>query len=128
MALLTAKERQNLDRRERRNLRQVRRARKPARTGKLADFDISGLRKLAAQIILDQNSEQIPGHERMSEVLDELAGDADQFIKWSWAGPAGPILELIDGPVIRGVVRAFIAPLVQDVYDHLNDAGMLDQR
>lgn len=127
MALLTRDERQGLDRPARQALRAKRRGNAKRLNKRIAEFDLGGLRKRAAALILDQVGSNIPGHERMSEVLDELADEADELLSWQWAGPAGPILELVDGPVIRAVVRAFIAPHVQEVHEHLRDAGMLEE-
>ena len=126
MALLTREERKSLGRPARRVLREKRRSARQGNKGRIAEFALDVLRRKAAALILDQVRANIPGHERMAEVLDELSDDADDILTWQWAGPAGPILELVDGPVIRAVVRAFIAPHVQQVYEHLHDAGILE--
>ena len=126
--MLTREERKTLDRAGRRELRAKRRAeRREIPHGNIAGFNLGEMRRRAAELILDFAGETLPGPAKMSEVLDELVEEADAFLTWHWAGPMAPVLELADGPIIAGIVRAFIRPHVQDVYEHLHDAGVLDR-
>ena len=123
MALLTKKERQTLDRAERRELRTVRRAERARQRGDGALINVGALRDLAVVMLLDRIDEDIPGPDRMDEVLDDLVELADLFLIWTWAGPVGPMFEAADGFVLQTIVRLLIRPHVQRLFDDLRAAG-----
>ena len=124
--LLTKKERQSLSTRERQKLRDKRRKeRKGERDGPLFDLKLPALKARANDLINDLIEDAIPGIDKMDEVLDSLAEDADRFLVWHWAGPAGMLLELADGPALKALVRLFIRPHVQRMYDELEDRGIV---
>jgi hypothetical protein len=128
MALLTKAERQSLTSDERRELRSRRRAEKasdrPLPAGVRVLFP--KLRRRAAELVLEYVRESIPGESRMDEVIDELVDEADGFLVWSWAGPAGMLLEAVDGVALRAMVKVLIKPEVQKVYEGLRDTGVLE--
>ena len=125
MALLTKKERKTLDREGRRALRQERRAAlKDAREpGDGVSINTGRLEALAVEAILDFVGAEVPGPNRLDLVLDSLADDADEVLQWHWVGPAGLLLEAVDGLAIRALVRLVLRPRVQRVYDHLKAMG-----
>jgi hypothetical protein len=128
MPLLTRDERRQLSRQERRALRKQRRAekRESGDSKPLLNIDLPKLRRRAAELILDMAGEVIPGESKMEEVLDALAEDLDELLVWSWAGPVAVPLEVLDGLIAAGVINALLRPHVQDLYDHLEDAGIID--
>ena len=127
MALLTRDERQSLTGPERKSLRKERRKARGARhEGDGVWLDLKLLRRRARDLLMDYAGERMPGRDRMDEVLDQLVEEADEFLVWTWAGPvAGALLEVGDGPALRAIIRLFVRPHVQDLYDHLHDVGLL---
>jgi len=125
MSLLTKAERQSLDRPQRVDLRRTRRAqRTEARmAGDGVEIDDETLAGLAGSLVVDMALEAMPGPEKMDAVLDELVEHADEFLVWTWCGPAGFFLELIDGPALRALVRVLIRPHVQRVYERIQAGG-----
>ena len=122
--LLTKDERRSLDGEGRRTLRKARRAERPAKN-RLVLVDLAALRRRAAALVMDYAGEAIPGPDKMDEVLDDLASEADRFIQWQWLGPVGLLLEAADGPALNALVHLALRPHVQRVYDALRDAGVV---
>lgn len=117
--LLTPDER-HLPGPERRALRRERRAELGHKTAaqwvlEALHLDTAALRRAAAEEILRLAGDALPGPDRMLEVLDTLIDRADEWLTWTWAGPVEPLLELLDGQVLRALIR----PIVQEVYDDL---------
>ncbi len=125
--LLTKEERETLGRNERRNLRDRRREQKKADRPRIG-VKLPKLRARAEDLIFDLMATTLPGRQRMNEVLDSLAEEADDLLEWSWAGPflSGP-LEAIDGLVMHIIVRTTIRPHVQRLYDELEKSGRLKE-
>ncbi len=85
------------------------------------------LEPLAEDLILELVSDTIPGKEKMGEVIEGLAQEADKFLKWNGLPPWLSLpLEAIDGVLLQAVARSTLQPLVQRVYDRLEEAGKLD--
>jgi hypothetical protein len=124
MSLLTKEERQSLNRDDRRALR--RRRSRRSKDQRRVSLNIEWLKDRAVELIKEQVSMRVPGPAKMDLVLEELADLADEYLIWNWAGVAGPILELVDGPVVRALVHLAIRPHVQAAYDELADLGMLE--
>lgn len=122
MPLLTKNERRALTRSERIALRKERRALRIERrpTGDGLEVRPKALAALAATMILDMADDEISATEKMDTVLDELVEHADEYLKWTWLGPAGFFMELADGPALKALVRALIRPHVQRAYDELS--------
>ena len=131
MSLLTKAERQAMNREQRRALRKERRAERKAERQadggwpKGLGLNLGKLRELATPLILDMAGDVVPGPEKMDEVLDELAEQADAFLVWTWAGPAAPLLELADGPALRALIGLAIRPHIQRLYDDLRALGVV---
>ena len=125
--LLTKEERTSLSKEERKALRAERRAERKAERGPFLGIDLKVLEPLAEDIILEIAADAIPGEDKMQEVLDELALQADSFLKWNglptWVSVP---LEIIDGLILQAIVRSLLEPLVQKVYDRLKEAGKLE--
>ena len=125
--LLTKEERTSLSKEERKALRAERRAERKAERGPFLGIDLKVLEPLAEDIILEIAADAIPGEDKMQEVLDELALQADSFLKWNglptWVSLP---LELIDGIVLQAIARSLLEPLIQKVYDRLKEAGKLE--
>jgi len=127
--LLTKKERESLNARERKKLRNKRRKdRKTERHGPPFKLNMAALKARAGGLIHDLAEDAIPGREKMDEVLDSLAEDADSFLVWQWAGPVGVLFEMADGPALKALVRVFIRPHVQRMYDELADRGIVPSK
>lgn len=126
MGLLTADERQTLNKEERKALRAERRAeRRESGKGFRIKINWDGLLKQAEALILDIVEDDIPGPAKMDEVLDSLASRADDFMSWDALGLVGTILEAIDGPVISAIFGALVKPQVQVLYDRMAKNGQL---
>ena len=85
MALLTKQERRNLDADERRALRAERRAERPKKGIKI-NINWDGLLEKAQGMMLDLIADDVPGPEKMDEVLQMLADEADDFLTWNNLG------------------------------------------
>jgi len=126
--LLTKEERKSLGKEERKALRAERRAKRKEERGPFLGIKLEVLEPLAEDLILDIAADAIPGEEKMQEVLDELAAQADSFLKWhglpSWLSLP---LEVVDGILLQAIARSALEPLVQKVYDRLREAGKLGE-
>jgi hypothetical protein len=89
-------------------------------------LNLLALRNKAVELIMDLAGDTIPGPEKMDEVLDELADDADDFLKWTWIGAPGLLLEMVDGPALRALIRVAIRPHVEAAYRALVEAGKVE--
>ena len=123
MALLTRDERKNLTKEEKKALRAQRRAERPKK-GLRLNINWDGLLKSAESMILDWADEIIPGPEKMDEVCDQLASEADSYLSWG-DGVFGSIMEAIDGPIISALFSLLIRPSIQKLYDRMKDDGKL---
>ena len=125
--LLTKEERKSLGKEERKALRAERRAKRKEERGPFLGIKLEVLEPLAEELILDIAADVIRGEEKMREVLDELAAQADSFLTWhglpSWLSLP---LEVVDGILLQAIARSALEPLVQKVYDRLHAAGKLE--
>ena len=84
------------------------------------------LEPVAEELILEIAGDVLPGREKMLEVIDELAEQADDFLEWKglplWVSLP---LEAIDGVIIKAVARGTLEPAVQKVYDRLKEEGKI---
>ncbi len=124
MGLLTRDERKTLTPEARRELRAKRRAERPAR-GINIKINWDALLKIAESMILDVVADQIPGEQKMTEICDQLAIEADDLLKWEGLGVIGALLEAIDGPIITALFGALVRPQVQALYARLKADGKL---
>ena len=124
--LLTKEERQTLSKDERRKLRSERRATRKKDRGPFLGIKLEVLEPLAEELILDLVADALPGEEKMTEVLEELASHADTFLKWHGLPPWLSLpLEAIDGVLLQAITRSTLEPLVQKVYARLQAEGKL---
>ncbi len=130
MGLLTREERKTLSGPEKRALRKQRRTDRQPRREPVIDW--KHLEREAKAAILDMVLDELPGDEKMDEVLDGLAEDVDEWIKWDALAGTGPIgavfavfFEWADGLAIKGLIRALVRPSVQRWYDQMKAAGDL---
>lgn len=124
--LLSADERKSLDKDERKALRAERRAKRSKDRGPFLGIKLDVLKDLASDLILDLVSDTIPGEEKLGEVIDDLADQADKFLKWN--GLPGWLkipLEAVDGTILQSVARGTLEPHVQRIYEELKAAGKL---
>ena len=112
MALLTKHERRNLDADERKALRAERRAERPKK-GINIKINWDGLLERARDLMLDIVADDIPGPDKMDEVLASLSEEADDWLKWEKLGVVGLLLEAIDGPLIAALFGALVKPQIQ---------------
>jgi hypothetical protein len=126
--LLTKEERQTLSKDERHKLRSERRAVRKKDRGPFLGIKLEVLEPLAEELILDLVADALPGEEKMTEVLEELADHADTFLKWHGLPPWLSLpLEAIDGVLLQAITRSTLEPLVQKVYDRLQAEGKLGE-
>jgi hypothetical protein len=124
--LLTKEERQTLSKDERRKLRSERRATRKKDRGPFLGIKLEVLEPLAEELILDLVADALPGEEKMTEVLEELADHADTFLKWHGLPPwLGLPLEALDGVLLQAITRSTLEPMVQKVYNRLQAEGKL---
>ncbi|MCK5640996.1 MAG: hypothetical protein KAJ19_09375 [Gammaproteobacteria bacterium] len=124
MALLTKEERETLNKEQRKALRAERRAeRRESGKGFRIKIDWAGLLTQAEALILDIIEDDIPGPQKMDEVLSSLASRADDFMKWDSLGIFGTILEAVDGPIITAIFGALVRPQIQNLYDRMHENG-----
>lgn len=124
MGLLTPEERQTLDKEQRKALRAERRAeRKASGKGFRIKINWDGLLKQAEALILDIVEDDIPGPDKMDEVLDSLAQRGDEWMTWDKLGLFGTILEAVDGPIISAIFGALVRPQIQGLYDRMEADG-----
>lgn len=124
MALLTKQERRNLDADERRALRAKRRAERPKKGIKI-NINWDGLLQKAQGMMLDLIADDIPGPEKMDEVLQMLADEADDFLTWNNLGVVGLALEAVDGPIIAAIFGGIVKPQMQKLYDEMVADGRI---
>jgi hypothetical protein len=127
MGLLTADERQTLNKEERRALRAERRAeRRESGKGFRIKINWDGLLKQAQELMIDISEDQgITGPEKMEEVLDSLVERADDWMDWDRLGLFGTILEAVDGPIIKAIFASLVKPQIQQLYDRMAKNGQL---
>jgi len=124
--LLTKEERQSLSKDERKALRVKRRAELKEERGPFLGIKLDVLEPLAEDLILELVSDTIPGKDKMGEVIEALAQEADKFLKWNGLPPWLSLpLEALDGILLQAIARSTLHPLVQRVYDRLEEAGKL---
>jgi hypothetical protein len=82
-------------------------------------LDVKAFEAKAKELILKFAKEAIPGPEKMAAVVDKIAEWADTEIKWGFLGPIGPMVEAVDGIVIKKLIEL---PL-QLVYNKLKEQG-----
>ena len=124
--LLPPDERRSLGKEERKALRAERRAQRKKDRGPFLGIKLEVLEPLAEELILDLVADALPGEEKMTEVLDELASHADTFLKWDGLPPWLSLpLEALDGVLLQAITRSTLEPLVQKVYDRLQAEGKL---
>ena len=125
--LLSKEERQTLSKEERKALRAKRRAERREERGPFLGIKLEVLEPLAEDLILEIVADAIPGEEKMGEVLEGLAQEADTFLKWHGLPPWLSLpLEAIDGLLLEAIARSTLEPLVQRVYNKLKEAGKLE--
>ncbi len=124
MALLTKQERRNLDADERRALRAERRADRPKKGIKI-NINWDGLLEKAQGMMLDLIADDVPGPEKMDEVLQMLADEADDFLTWNNLGVVGLALEAVDGPIIAAIFGGIVKPQMQKLYDEMVKDGRI---
>lgn len=124
MALLTKQERRNLDADERRALRAERRAERPKKGIKI-NINWDGLLEKAQGMMLDLIADDVPGPEKMDEVLQMLADEADDFLTWNNLGVVGLALEAVDGPIIAAIFGGIVKPQMQKLYDEMVADGRI---
>lgn len=124
MALLTKQERRNLDADQRRALRAERRAERPKKGIKI-NINWDGLLAKAQGMMLDLIADDIPGPEKMDEVLQMLADEADDFLTWNNLGVVGLALEAVDGPIIAAIFGGIVKPQMQKLYDEMVADGRI---
>jgi hypothetical protein len=124
--LLTKDERKTLNKDEKKALRAERRAERKEERGPFLGIKLDVLESLAEDLILELVSDAIPGEEKMKEVIEELAQEADKFLRWTGLPPWLSLpLEALDGVLLQAVARSTLHPLVQRVYDELEKSGKL---
>jgi len=124
MALLTKQERRNLNPEERRALRAERRAERPKKGIKI-NINWDGLLAKAQDVMLDLVADDIPGPDKMDEVLQMLADEADDFLTWNNLGVVGLALEAVDGPIIAAIFGGIVKPQMQKLYDEMVADGRI---
>lgn len=124
MALLTKQERRNLDADQRRALRAERRAERPKKGIKI-NINWDGLLAKAQDMMLDLIADDVPGPEKMDEVLQMLADEADDFLTWNNLGVVGLALEAVDGPIIAAIFGGIVKPQMQKLYDEMVADGRI---
>ena len=124
MALLTKQERRNLNPEERRALRAERRAERPKKGIKI-NINWDGLLAKAQDMMLDLVADDIPGPDKMDEVLQMLADEADDFLTWNNLGVVGLALEAVDGPIIAAIFGGIVKPQMQKLYDEMVADGRI---
>ena len=125
--LLTKEERKTLAKEERQALRAERREERKEQRGPFLGIKLDVLEALAEGLILEFVSEAMPGSEKMEEVIEEMAVQADTFLKWNGLPPWLSLpFEALDGILLQAIARSTLEPLVQRVYDRLEEAGKLD--
>ncbi len=129
MALLSPEERQTLTPDEKRALRKERRAKRREERGPFLGIKWEKLEPIAEELILEIAGDLLPGEEKMEEVIDELAEQADEFLEWRGLPVVVSIaLETIDGVFLRAIARGTMRPMVQKVYDKLKAEGKLREK
>jgi len=126
--LLTRTERETLKKAERRELRKSRRAERKSegRTWPGLEINWKGLKDVAVPIIREMVEEDATGPEKMDEVLNLLVERVDDVLVWTWAGPlVGGVLEMVDGPALKFLLREVLRPHVQALYERLKGSGRL---
>ena len=105
--LLTKEERESLSKDEKKALRKERRkARRKANAAKIKEiFKVEVFGNLAKEIIREIADDLLPRDEALDEVLDELIERIDDFLDFRPLGLVGAVLEIIDGIVIKFVVK-----------------------
>ena len=124
MALLTKQERRNLNADQRRALRAERRAERPKKGIKI-NINWDGLLEKAQGMMLDLIADDVPGPEKMDEVLQMLADEADDFLTWNNLGVVGLALEAVDGPIIAAIFGGIVKPQMQKLYDEMVADGRI---
>ena len=132
MGLLSHEERRDLTRAERKALREIRRearqlerATESKRPWPGVHIDVAALTAVAETEMQELAEDLIPGKDKMKEVLAVLAERADDFLIWDWAGPGGIVLEAVDGPILKALIKLAIWPLVDQVYRGLERRGLV---
>lgn len=125
--LLTKEERQSLLKAEKKALRAERRAERKKERGPFLGINLDVLESLAEGLILELVSDALPGEEKMGEVIEGIAVQADKFLSWNGLPPWLSLpFEALDGILLQAIARSTLEPLVQRVYDRLEEAGKLD--
>ncbi len=124
MSLLTKQERRNLNADQRRALRAERRAERPKKGIKI-NINWDGLLEKAQGMMLDLIADDVPGPEKMDEVLQMLADEADDFLTWNNLGVVGLALEAVDGPIIAAIFGGIVKPQMQKLYDEMVADGRI---
>jgi len=125
--LLTKEERKTLAKEERQALRAERREERKEERGPFLGIKLDVLETLAEGLILEVVADALPGWEKMEEVIEEMAVQADTFLKWNGLPPWLSLpFEALDGILLQAIARSTLEPLVQRVYDRLEEAGKLD--
>jgi len=127
--LLTKEERESLSKDEKKALRKERRkARRKANAAKIKEiFKVEVFGNLAKEIIREIADDLLPRDEALDEVLDELIERIDDFLDFRPLGLVGAVLEIIDGIVIKFVVKELLRPQVERIYDELEENGWMSE-
>lgn len=126
MPLLSKEERQTLTPDEKRALRKERRAVRREERGPILGIKWEKLEPLAEDLILEIAGDVLPGEQKMLEVIDDLAAQADSYLEWKGLPMVVSVaLEAIDGVFLRAIARGTLRPMVQKVYDRLKAEGKL---
>ena len=122
-----AKEERRALRAERQALRAERREERKEERGPFLGIKLDVLESLAEELILEVAADALPGWGKMEEVIEEMAVQADTFLKWNGLPPWLSLpFEALDGILLQAIARSTLEPLVQQVYDKLEEAGKLE--
>jgi len=126
MPLLSKEERHTLTPDEKKALRKERREVRRENRGPFLGIKWEKLEPIAESLILEVAGDILPGQQKMEEVIDELAEQADEFLEWRGLPPViAMALETLDGVIIGAIARGTMRPMVQKVYDRLKAEGKL---
>ena len=127
--LLTKEERQTLSKDEKKALRKERRKeRRKANAAKIREiFKFGVFTEMAKEVIREIADDLLPRDEALDEVLDEMVDRIDEFIDFRPLGLVGAVLEIVDGIVIKFLVKELLRPQIERIYDELEEKGFLSE-
>lgn len=66
------------------------------------------LRAIDREALRDIAIHQLEAGHSVEEVIDDIVETIDAIIPWSVIGPAGIVIEAIDGPIAKAVARLIV--------------------